>query len=66
MYKAGSTAVEYVHGSFDPATRGLKLAGYKKDDPNNIVIFDRYSMTLAVDNSSMSGKSRNGNLSLQR
>ncbi|MFN0277892.1 MAG: hypothetical protein ACKVRN_04740 [Pyrinomonadaceae bacterium] len=59
MYKAGSVATEYVRGTFDPTTRKVFLAGYRKDDPNDIVIYDNYRMLLSADNKNLTGKSKN-------
>lgn len=64
--KIGTSAVEYVQGAFNPATRMLSLKGYRKDDPNNIVILDRYNLILAEDNQTINGRSINGNFVLRR
>lgn len=64
--KIGASAVEYVQGAFNPATRMLSLKGYRKDDPNNIVILDRYNLILAEDNQTINGRSINGNFILRR
>lgn len=67
IFKAGSTATEYVRGTFNPASRMLILSGYRKDDPNDIVILDKYSLTLAENNQSLSGGSKsNGRFVLSR
>ena len=65
-YKTGTSAVEFVRGSFDPTTRLAKLAGYRKDDPNDIIILDRYDLSLSTDKQTLSGKSKNGNFVLRR
>ena len=64
--KTGSTATEYVQGSFNPATRAVSLRGVRKDDPNNIVILDRYNLSLSENNRTLSGRSINGNFVLRR
>jgi hypothetical protein len=64
--KIGTSAVEYVQGTFNPVTRMLSLKGYRKDDPNNIVILDRYNLSLTEDNQTLSGKSIGGNFVLRR
>jgi len=58
--KGGSTAVEYVRGTFDPTTRAITLAGYRKEDPDNIVVLDRYNLTLSADGKTMNGRSKSG------
>jgi hypothetical protein len=64
--KIGSTATEYVQGTFNPATRVVALRGVRKDDPNGIVILDRYNLSLAENNRTLSGRSINGNFVLRR
>lgn len=66
MYKSGLTAVEYVRGTFDPPTRLMKVRGYRKDDPNNLVIYDAYNLSLSEDKQNLSGRSKNGRLRLNR
>jgi hypothetical protein len=59
--KIGSTATEYVSGRFDPATRQVTLGGYRKDDPNNmLVMLDQYRLNLAADGRTLRGSARNG------
>ncbi len=65
-YKIGATAVEYVQGTYDSQTRILNLRGIRKDDPNDIVILDRYKLSLSDDNQTIIGKSLNGKLILRR
>lgn len=65
-YKIGATAVEYVQGTYDSQTRILNLRGIRKDDPNSIVILDRYNLSLSADNQTIIGKSINGKLILRR
>ena len=64
--KVGSRATEYVRGSFSPQTGRIELRGYRKDDPQNIVILDRYVLKVSADNRQISGKSINGNFILRR
>lgn len=65
--KIGMSAVEYVQGTFDPATRMLYLSGYRKEDPNNIIVLDKYSLNLAEDNQRLGGVSKSsGQFNLSR
>ena len=64
--KVGSSATEYVQGVYNPATRSVSLQGVRIDDPNGIVIKDRYSLILAENNLTMNGKSKGGNFVLKR
>jgi hypothetical protein len=66
LNKVGVSATEYVQGTFNPATRMVSLRGYRKDDPNNIVILDRYNLSLAENNQALSGRSISGNFVLRR
>jgi len=66
IYKVGLTAIEYVQGTYNPATRQLSVRGVRKDDPNGIVILDRYNLSLAESNRTLSGRSINGNFVLRR
>jgi hypothetical protein len=68
--KVGLTAVEYVQGSYDSNTRIINLSGVRKDDPNGLIILDKYRLSLAGDNSTLAGatvggKTR-GQISLRR
>lgn len=66
-HKAGATATEYVQGVFNPATQTLKLSGYREDDPQNIIVLDKYTLVLAENNLSLSGISKtNGRFNLRR
>lgn len=61
MSKIGMSAVEYVNGTFDPVSRKLSLQGYRKDDPNGVlVMLDQYRLTLSSDESRLSGSAKNG------
>ncbi len=64
--KIGSMAIEHVEGTFDPMTRLLQVRGVKKDDPQNIIILDKYQLTLSEDNQTLIGNSLNGRLILKR
>lgn len=64
--KIGGTAIEHIQGTFNPQTRLLEAKGIRKDDPHNIVILDKYQLTLAEDNQSLSGNSLNGKMNLRR
>jgi hypothetical protein len=64
--KIGTSAVEEVQGTFNPSTRILTLRGIRKNDPNNIIILDRYNLSLAADNQTLMGKSIGGTLTLRR
>lgn len=62
----GTSAVEYVAGKFDSETKLLNLTGLRKDDPNNLVILDKYTLSLAEDNKTLIGKSINGTFVLKK
>jgi hypothetical protein len=64
--KVGSSATEYVRGTFNPRTGKIFLRGYRKKDPQNIVILDRYNLSLSKNNQQISGKSINGRFILRR
>ena len=61
MSKIGMSAIEFVNGNFDPVTRKLSLQGYRKDDPNGVlVMLDQYSLTLSPDDRRLTGSAKNG------
>lgn len=61
MNKIGLTATEYVSGSFADDTGTLSLRGYRKDDPNNVLVMvDTYRLQLSPDSRRISGSARNG------
>ena len=64
--KIGTSAVEYVEGKFDAETKLLSLRGVRKEDPNNLVILDKYTLSLSEDNKTLIGKSINGNFILKK
>ena len=47
--KLGLTGIEYVRGTFDPASGVLLMEGYEKDDPNTILGLDRYRLVISED-----------------
>lgn len=70
MGKIGLTAVEFVQGSYDPNSRIIMLSGVRKTDPNDLIILDKYRLSISADNSTVAGetvggKSR-GQISLRR
>lgn len=61
MDKVGLSAIEFVRGTFDPATGSLRMSGYGKDDPNNVLVMvDEYKLTVSPDNRTLTGLARNG------
>ena len=64
--KIGTTAIEYINGTYNPQTRMLELHGFRKDDPNDIIILDKYNLSVAADNQTIIGKSINGEFILKR
>ncbi len=53
--KLGIGATEYVRGSYDPRARILRLEGYRKDDPNQVIGLDKYHLVLADSNQVLGG-----------
>jgi hypothetical protein len=53
--KIGLSATEFVNGTFDKATRIILFNGYNKDDPYNLIILDKYRMTLTENGMQMNG-----------
>jgi hypothetical protein len=45
--KLGLTGVEFVKGTYNPASRTLSLDGVSKSDPNGILGLDKYRLILA-------------------
>lgn len=59
--KIGLSATEYVRGSFDPSTGVVNFSGYRKDDPNSmLVMLDAYKLNISKDGKTMNGAARNG------
>jgi hypothetical protein len=60
MNKVGLSASEFVRGTFD-SDGNVKLNGYRKDDPDNVlVMLDEYRLKLSPDSKSLTGSARNG------
>lgn len=53
--KLGLGATEYVRGSYDPRARILRLEGYRKDDPNQVIGLDKYHLVVADSNQVLGG-----------
>ena len=53
--KLGLSATEHVRGSYDPRARVLRLEGYRKDDPNQVIGLDKYHLVLADSNQVLGG-----------
>jgi len=53
--KLGQSGVEYIRGKYDPQSRVLTFAGYKKDDPNTILGLDKYKLIYAENNKVIGG-----------
>ena len=69
--KTGMKAIEYVQGTYDPLTRVISVTGYRKKDPNDLIVLDSYKLTLSEDNNTLRGSTRNqgkwsGRLNLKR
>lgn len=60
MDKIGLTAVEYVQGNYDPKTKMINLSGVRKNDPNNIIILDKYRLSISADDSTIAGATVGG------
>jgi hypothetical protein len=61
MGLTGSSATEFVRGTFDAATRTLTVAGYDTDDHSgHLIIMDKYRLTMSPDGHSLSGFSFGG------
>ena len=59
--KIGLSAVEFVRGGADPLTRVVTLKGYRKDDPDNVlVMLDEYRLLISADGKRLTGLARNG------
>lgn len=56
--KVGLVAIEFVRGAVKGDGRTIELRGYRKDDPRNVIGLDHYSLSMAHDWSSFSGKTR--------
>ncbi len=61
MDKVGLSAIEYVRGTYDPASGGVRMSGYRKDDPNDVlVMLDEYRLSVSADGKKLTGEARNG------
>ena len=58
--KVEQSGTEYVHGTYDARCRVLALAGYKLDDPQQILGMDRYELILAANAGGLGGVTENG------
>jgi len=57
--KVGLSGIEYVHGTYDARCRVLAFAGYKLDDPQQILGMDRYELILASNGGGLGGVTAN-------
>jgi hypothetical protein len=57
--KVGLSGMEYVHGTYDARCRVVAFAGYKLDDPNQILGMDRYELILAPNGGGLGGVTAN-------
>jgi len=64
--KIGATAIEHIEGTFNPTSRLLQAKGVREDDPKNIIVLDKYQLTLSEDNQTLSGSSQSGQFNLKR
>lgn len=68
--KIGATAIEYVEGVIDSRNNSVKLFGTTKDDPNGIIILDKYNLNFSPKNQTLDGYSfggkKKGNFQLNR
>lgn len=57
--KAGTKAIEYVQGSYEPLSRTISLTGYKKKDPGDLIVLDNYRLAMSADKRELGGSTRN-------
>lgn len=57
--KVGQSGIEYVHGTFDARCRVAAFAGYKLDDPQQILGMDHYQLILAPNGQGFGGVTGN-------
>lgn len=57
--KAGARGTEFIWGTFDPQTRTLDMAGYRRDDPQVILGLDKYRLTLSEKGDEIKGATWN-------
>jgi hypothetical protein len=58
--KIGLSATEFVRGSYDPGARILRLSGYRKDDPNEVIGLDKDKLFLADNGNALGGITESG------
>lgn len=59
--KVGLSATEFVRGRYNESDGILTLKGYRKDDPDNVlVMLDEYRLKVSTDGSRLTGLARNG------
>ena len=58
--KKGKKGIEYVSGTYNPLTRDMSFEGNKKDDPDNVIGVDKYSLKLSTDRSTLYGTTNHG------
>ncbi len=54
--KKGRKGIEYVEGSFNPATNDIYFEGRSKDDPDDLLGLDKYSLKLSANKEVLYGK----------
>lgn len=64
--KPGTTATEYVRGTYNQSAKLVDVSGYRTDDPNHVIEADHYRMTLSTDGQSLGGKTNSGTIKLHR
>ena len=57
--KIGATGTEYVHGTYDARCRVLAFAGYRLDDPRQVLGMDHYQLILAPNGAGLGGVTGN-------
>lgn len=57
--KIGARGTEFIWGTFDPQTRNLDMAGYRRDDPQVILGLDKYRLTLSEKGDEIKGATWN-------
>jgi type II secretion system protein G len=57
--KTGARGTEFIWGTFDPQTRSLDMAGYRRDDPQVILGLDKYRLTLSEKGDEIKGATWN-------
>jgi hypothetical protein len=57
--KIGANGTEYVHGTYDARCHVLAFAGYKLDDPRQVLGMDHYQLILAPNGAGLGGVTAN-------